>query len=144
MTRIVHFLEKDKIMEKNKLEQIIKQKIHWYKYLQIKHLLESPQITETRKRKMTPFENLLHESKEQDSGLIIKIYRILNRIDEEDKTLYQKQWIRDLNIDLVDEDWETIWTAPSQISKTFTVKWQVFKLLVKWQTPPSRRHRINS
>lgn len=59
VTRIVDLLEKGKILEKQKLEKKLGQKLMWFRYTQIQHLLSLVPIINSINGLLTDYEQLL-------------------------------------------------------------------------------------
>lgn len=116
--------------------------IPFYKYLQLRHLFQSPHYTSPWHRELTSFE-LLCSSTEPQGHLISVNYSLLfsQRKVKDDKIV--RQWENDLSIDLTPMDWDHIFTLIHKGSINVSTQENRYKLFSKWYRTPDKVHHFH-
>lgn len=116
--------------------------IPFYKYLQVRHFLQSSRQSSLWHRDLTQFESLC-TSTEPQGHLISVNYSLLfsGHKVKEDKII--QQWEKELTLDLTPTEWEHIFTLMHKGSINVTTQENRYKLFSKWYRTPDKIHHFH-
>lgn len=95
------------------------------------------------KTRLTDFEVVIKKAEASKKGLLSKICKIFDKVSIGKEMNYQKEWKKICQKDLIEEDWQMIWSKGEFASSVMTTKLQTFKILAFWYTAPKFLSNVN-
>lgn len=114
----------------------------FFKYLQLRHFLQTYSRDSPYSRDHTPLELLCLDTEPQ-GHLISATYSLLfsQHIVKNDKLV--KQWESDLSLDLSPQEWDSIFTLMHKGSINVSTQENRFKVFSKWYRTPYKIHKFH-
>lgn len=81
------------------------------------HLFDPPVFN----RQLMDFDRLLASNVDSEKGVLSKIYKILQHVQNTGLLAYQRKWQDDLEKDLMNSQWSSIWDSPVNTAKIYNV-----------------------
>lgn len=115
--------------------------IPFYKYLQIRHFIQSCTPTVAIHRDPSHFKHLCN-SEGLQRHLISSIYAMLFSTHKLKEDKIVRQWETELQLDLISEDWGHIYNHIHKGSINVSTQENRYKIFTKWYRTPDKIHKF--
>lgn len=132
LSRYCDVVRREGLRSKLDIEKTLGQKMPWFLYLQLQHVISKQKIKDVVLKPLTEFEVILKNYSLQNKGMISALYKLLLK-DNESKTLtYQKAWQKDCSRNLDETSWIEIWRSTQNKPHSYAVEIQKPKIITRW------------